>query len=482
MKLFKFPTRRKNQRGMALLIAMVVSVLLSLLVLTLASSTMNEFKRSVDFEAHEQALMAADSGFTTSRLKLTQLDWDLALAFPTTVNRYASYTMPAPGSFAARNPIQLMDARNVDFGDLPATPSGTAVVTGLLTPALGNPMGTGRYFAKITDNQDEAPLGLPDNPLVDQDHQLILRTVGLHRGAHAQQTTHGTTVKNAVSVIEGLLKLDTSFLLGAPWVVAGPDCLPRLDGNAFDIDGYDHSGMTSSAVFAGHSDALLEAHSGMGTLFDDQVNGDGIPCAVRIFSSMSPNEQDNVTGEPGAFQPQPSLNDLTGDVRTSTDRDAANIMNPDFVAEFSRRLRKYADTIYNSPTSLSGGGVQLGTPQNPEITIALDNLELSGGGSGAGILLVEGNLNISGAFSWEGLILVTGGDLDMGGASKGIIGGVFISKLEDVGQGNHDFGSPSFNIGGNSNFYYAKDRLIMALKLLPPTVISWREITDEIEP
>ncbi len=89
--------------------------------------------------------------------------------------------------------------------------------------------------------------------------------------------------------------------------------------------------------------------------------------------------------------------------------------------------------ISSIPTarSLSGGSIELGTEQNPLIVVAQGDLDLAGNGSGCGLLIVKGELDYSGGFNYEGLILVVGdGSVNVGGANKSIIGGLFLARLE----------------------------------------------------
>ena len=57
----------------------------------------------------------------------------------------------------------------------------------------------------------------------------------------------------------------------------------------------------------------------------------------------------------------------------------------------------------------------------------------------------------------------------------------FLAKIEDQ-SGSPSFGSPSFTLAGNTNFYFNTDFMRMASSLLPLQTLSWREITPDIEP
>lgn len=473
--------QRRSEQGVAILLALVVTILLALLAITLTSSSLDEFRRSIDFESREKALTIADSGLWLTKHNLTGQNVDVLLATPTLTPKYLPYADPAPGSHEDRNPLNLVEARNIDF-DRPPPVVGTRSVTGLITPVGGAMVGTGRFFAKLSDNLDEAKEGLPNDPLVDIDRSYVIRVIGVQRAAHDEQVTYGSSRKNATSVIEGVIKKDSLFLLPAPITIAGPDCIPNVDGNAFDFDGYDHAGMSSVSIRGNHPEAGLDALWGAGTLYDDETGVDGGPCARTINDSLMHHQDDNISGAGGDFGDSPSLADVTQEVREGDNRDALGAMDAEFIQDFYTRTLDTADQQLTDGASMTGAGVTLGTPLAPQVTVGVGDLELGGGGAGAGLLLVRGALTINGAFEFEGLIVVLGGELNLSGANKGVIGGIYLADLEADENGDPVFGDPSFTVGGNSNFYYASDRIKMALDLLPLKLVSWREVTPEIEP
>ena len=94
-----------------------------------------------------------------------------------------------------------------------------------------------------------------------------------------------------------------------------------------------------------------------------------------------------------------------------------------------------------------------------------------------------GPLDFSGGFHYRGLILVVGeGDFDLVGAEVGILGGVFLAKTIDNGDGTYSYGIPRLTISGNSGFYYQESAIELAYMLTPMKTIVWREITRGVEP
>ncbi len=450
-----------GEEGFALILAVITAILLTLIGLSLTSSSLVEFSMSNEFEAHEKALVVADAAFNRAKNSLRGKDLTTVLSTPTPVPKYINYTEPQPGTHAARNPLFPHEARNVDF-DYPPNPVGMRNAFGFLTPPppYGVQVGSGRFFASISDNEDELPLGLANDPQTDTDYTVYLRVLAVEPATGAEVNTVGSGRKNSMAILEGLLRRDLSFDLASPMIFYGPDVNATFSGNSFDIIGDPN-------------------HSAIGVMNDDPGGGDADEAYQSILDAIG--NKGNVVGEPGPDGK--SLQDVTPEVRASGNPDATNVFSPAFLINLIRLLSAYADVVYPDGTHLSGGGVQLGTPANPQITVASGDFELSGGGSGAGVLLVTGSFEYGGSFDFDGLVLVVGeGHLNMHGANKTITGGAYIARIEEDAQGNPQFGIPTIDLSGNSNFVFDSGNLMMAINLLPFKVLSMREITPEIEP
>jgi len=262
-----------------------------------------------------------------------------------------------------------------------------------------------------------------------------------------------------------MVKRDTSFNLGAPLSIAGPDVDMRINGTAFDIVGD-------------------EDHPGVSVFYDDESGGDGATASQAVYDSMNnPNQGKQIVGAEGDYgpHPEPSIRDDTDLIRNSGDPDARNVLNPNFLYNFTQSIASLADYRYSGNTHLSGR-TELGTEGSPAITFVDGDLKLSGSGSGYGILVVTGTMDYSGAFDFDGLVLIIGeGSVDIRGANKDITGGMLIANLEESG-GEHVFGVPDIWLRGNSGFFFDSTSIRMALGLLPLKTLMWREITPDIEP
>ena len=223
----------KNEKGAALLFAVVISVLLMALGLSLTLSSLSEFSMSNEFESHEQSLLIADAGLNASETFLRGRDLSDVLSEPISTPTFFS-----SGPADPRNPMTLVEARNVDYYNLPSA-TGSVQLAGLLTPPLGVQLGRGRYFARVSDNDDG-----DGNPFMDLDHIIFIRSFGVQPGPPNEVVMNDSNLKNSVAIVEGMLKRDLSFDVSSPFTVYGPEAIPEapnmFDGAAFIIDGYDH--------------------------------------------------------------------------------------------------------------------------------------------------------------------------------------------------------------------------------------------------
>lgn len=476
----------RDERGVALLIVFIVTLLLVMLGLSMTFNSLSEFSMANSLENRKHALLVADAGFNVYKDSLRGQNISTILAANTTMPQYISYTEPAGGTDAydyfIRNPMAPLEAMNVDFSNLPAE-IGTRSVSGLLTPAAGEPLGNGRYWAKISDNtNDEAPYGLPDDRSTDQDGVVYLRIMGVQPLGAGQVSTYGSTVKNSVAIIEAKLERDMSFDFSSPFTILAPGVLPNFGGNSFNIDGYDHSGWTTNQITSGH------AHPGSssGSAGIDLLNEPNA-AAVRdaVKGAVGKQQEDNIEGPESDYPSnQASIRDNTANVQNSENEDALNLFDPNYVGNFVTRVSVVADFHYlGASTGLSGTNIELGTESSPKITVAEGDLSVSGSGTGVGLMIVKGDLDYSGAFTYRGLILVVGGCITFSGANKSLIGGLFLANLQGPdASGNYSYGDTCFSLEGNSNFYFSGSDIALGYGMLPMRNVVWREITPELEP
>jgi len=462
----------QNERGVALIVVLLIAALLALLALSLSMTSMSDFRISSEFENHEKALLVADGGLEAIRNSLRGEDLNALLSKAVSVPTYTPGSTSYPDGdpkhpFGYRNPITVLEARNIDFDSLPSG-AGHRTDHGWLTDPAGQSFGGGYYFAKLSDNQDD---GDQDS---DSDGTVLLRVIGVHSSLPSEKESYGTTRKNAVAVIEAVLKRDTTFQLESPLTIPAQSVVTPFGGAKFKVDGHDHSSIWDDTGDIGdHDDSGLPDHPAVNVVYDDPpTNSKGT--VDDIVSKLSKNEKDNFTGTGDV----PSILDGTVDVKA--DPDSQKILDAKFLEKFVSSVALFADEKVPPDKEPKGG---YGKANDPRVILAEGDLKIAGNETGYGLLVVKGELELKGTFDYNGMLLVVGeGKLTIGGAAS-VLGGVLIANVDPK---THTLGKATFSDHGGGNehagIYNSSDKIRMALSRLPMRTISWREITPEIEP
>jgi Tfp pilus assembly protein PilX len=138
------------------------------------------------------------------------------------------------------------------------------------------------------------------------------------------------------------------------------------------------------------------------------------------------------------------------------------------------------------PNAGSSTPTNMGTNAAPVINVVQGPLSL--GGSGAGVLLVEGDLTLLGGFSYNGIILVIGtGTVTKNGGGGGTLNGSMLvanmyttashTTLIPMGYNNPP-GPPTigWNGGGNATFQYDSCWINSVTQSFPYMVVTQREL------
>ncbi len=115
-----------------------------------------------------------------------------------------------------------------------------------------------------------------------------------------------------------------------------------------------------------------------------------------------------------------------------------------------------------------------GTLDAPAILYGSGEIHISGGASGAGIMIVDGDLTISGGFEWRGLIIVRGElTFSGGGGGKRLMGALIVER--DV-SGSAQYSGTELTINGTIDILFSKQiigRVSAAFATF--TIVNWRE-------
>lgn len=178
-----------------------------------------------------------------------------------------------------------------------------------------------------------------------------------------------------------------------------------FSGNAFRIDG---------------NDVNLDGTAGTGTsLYGIAINGD----PSQITSQLDSQQEGNVLGT-GA---SPSVG-----VETPND--------PLFIDSLIDVLGPSASIVFNNYGGTYTGTLGDWTLGDWKLTLSNGDLQIGGGSTGAGILLVNGNLTVSGGWEYAGYVFVSGTvRFTGGGGGKRLQGALFVGgDVEQTGQTTAD--------------------------------------------
>lgn len=468
--------------GAALLLALVALMLLSLLGLFLSLGAATGVHISDNYEGDVQATYAALAGLRHARVLFRGLALNDLLCGPDgTYDASESYQAEARG-YRFRMPLPLPMAQILDVidpspdvaginddglinaGMYAGTPGTVLIPKTGIGQSAPNPYGAGtitvsRYFVKVSDNNgepSETAGDLEDNPFMDGDGIVILRSIGVSRTL--SERVGSVIRRNAVAVFETRLKRPSTWTLGSALVTIGSQITADLSGT-FEISGGTFPGIATI-------DPITED-----SIFPDQI----VRAAADGNGDIS-----------GGGIAHPSVRDITGQIQS--DPDQSRLLHPNYLWDFIRnQAPRMADSYLGGNQSWVGGDAPyLGSydptkpvnapGQDPRITVVNGDLQISGGVSGGGLLIVTGDLSCSGPFVYSGLILAIGsGNLNLAGAGTVLEGSVFTANLMRTG-GAIGFGVPILSIGGDVRIFSNEAAVRMAAGLIPPSQISFREV------
>ncbi|HKQ18156.1 MAG TPA: hypothetical protein VJW75_00285, partial [Candidatus Eisenbacteria bacterium] len=173
----------------------------------------------------------------------------------------------------------------------------------------------------------------------------------------------------------------------------------NFNGNAFYIDGHDHN-------FTAPYDTVTGAPALPGISTPNDPNA--------IESQLNGQQADNVQGTGSDPSVEPSNVNLDLQSMATAWSDAADI------------------TLVGNQNNPSTAG--WGTTSALKIVHIAGDLHISGGATGAGVLVVDGDLVLSGTFNWSGVVLCLGDVTVTGGGNvKQILGALMVQgSLSDT--------------------------------------------------
>jgi hypothetical protein len=243
-------------------------------------------------------------------------------------------------------------------------------------------------------------------------------------------------IGSSVNSIETVLRRNIVQLnVQAAIQITDPHPEVRLNGNAFNISGNDKN--------IDGTDGPASAVPGIGTA----------GTAEEVSGQINPSRWDRITGSGGT----PSISHVEG-------------FDPH---NFAEQIEQVATQHLTNPGTYTGS---LGdaSANDFRITYVEGDIHISGGSTGAGIMVVDGDLTITGGWEFVGYLLVLG-KVRFGGGGSGIrlYGGVVVSEeVEQLGDPEGEL-----EIAGTIDVYYSSEGLTMAMNAFTKySMVLWRNV------
>jgi hypothetical protein len=413
-----------NQRGSAMVIALMTLVLLTMVGTYFLAQTKTETQIAGHDQRSVQAMYNAEAGFGEVLARMAN-DADST----NYIGQKSSYT-PGWGTYVVQS-----------AGDSQDDPNYHATETdGLDNDGDGSVDESNEHYPEVATEQVNNPINYPwvnvhykmnstGQVILFGDHDDNLVTppqfnlvdgfpviVVTSRGG--QGSANRTVEIEAVKVPFEIL--DTA-------VYAEKDQF-KFNGTQFLVSGQDHDPLTGQVV-VGSSEV-----SGILT------NGD----PANITGSLAPQQQNNVEGT-GA-EPSVTTAPVTLDLDAMAEAYAA-----------------YADEVIPGGTY---SGTSYGSYDDYTIVHCTGDMHISGNLTGGGLLIVDGDFTCSGSFTWYGVVLILGDMTFTGGGSNIHIYGSTLVKGTTADQ----------TVGGNADLLYSSAALSKMTALSPYQVLNWREV------
>jgi Tfp pilus assembly protein PilX len=438
-----------NERGVALMLALVILLTLTGLVLAFLSVSAFEPQISRNQSDTTRARFVADAGveYAYDTLASNILNWNnyLVGATCTTGAVLGAANTTLPGLSAANGTFTVRVRNDCNAGDNKFT--GVAVEAG-------------------------------GNATNDTNNKLIVTSVG---------TFNGTT-KTITVVISKAVVPTINAALAFPGIQADVN----FNGSSFLIDGRDTRMSDTPGTPTGTHNAVYGI-----------TTNPGLPMLeTQVENALNNNQGNDVRGRDETSSSNPpattqGANTIQGD----------NTLTSQAVSDFAAVLKQHADIMINTsasnPYSINSIGGGTGTPTcssnwssstcwgsttKPKIVYingTLDNintqytsLNIAGNSEGTGILIIEnGNTDINGNFRWNGPIITTGKNVGLryrGGGYQSVYGATVVNELHNDGTANLEG-----DIRGNANLLYSKEALDLVQNLLSRRLVTTTSWTDQ---
>ena len=420
-----------NERGVALVLALMILLTLTGLVLAFLSVSAVEPQISRNQSDTVRARYVAEAG--------------MEYAYNELVTNATAWNTHLTGATCSQGAI---------LGAASATLPGLGSADGTFTVRIRNDCRAG----------DNKMTGLPVESSADATNDTNSRLIVTSTGVLGDTTR---TITMVVKKVQYRFNGALSF----PGVQADVN----FSGSAFTIDGRD----TRMTDAPGSPTGTAPAQSGIAV--------SSVTLEAQVESALAGNQQNSVTGQSGsgndaiavdATVTSGSITELVDTLKQYADiRIDSSPTSPFAISGVGSTCATDIDSATCWGTDAHPKIVYI-NGSLPDLTTEFTSLSISGTSTGTGILIVEnGNVDISGAFQWHGPIIVTGNNVGIkyrGGGAETVYGAVVVDERHDDGTANLEG-----DIRGNASMVYSRQALDLVETAVSRRLVSTYSWADQ---
>jgi hypothetical protein len=480
-------TKNRSESGIALLIAIFVLVLVSVVALSMMLSSGMETSLAGNYRLSTQSFYAGYAGLEEARGRMWSKHPNklgALLPSPMNVGQAVYIINPAAGEVVAPTTLAnaYYDNEYVnEFGVAANTLGASAVTTNSVFTgaALPGPLYKWVRITPETEQSEKTDIDADGN-----ESTLPIFYDGLHQyvqGSFPTLANEPTWQKQVYSltslavlpngakrmVQEDVAMAIFNFTFPAALTLDGPSPnYQKPTSVPFVVNGNDASPGTGSCP------PVQASKPAVGV-----VTAPGVTSVVNDIASTNPNRSAEYTG---AGIGPPSVGNISTALPTSE-------TTPAQLEAIVAQIESTADYVVQGPASSLPN---YGTAADP-VTVVVDSsnngdagsLSLSGNITGYGTLVVRGTFSPAGTVGWNGIVLVIGqGDVQgTGGGNNSYNGAVFVAKTRDT-SGNllPNLGTPMFDWsgGGGNGITYNSCSINNATNNQTYRVLSFHEVPE----
>ena len=482
--------RKQPESGVALLIAIFVLMLVSVVAISLIVASGGESALAGNYRSSTSAYLAGAAGLEEARGRMLSSNSDyfnntvanfIPAAGPLLLGQVRYILNPAPGESLATLLATYPDTQYAtEFGAAPIA-ANVQTIASVSTVVSGGTTYYGPLFKWVRINAaTERSIGTDVNndtvldtalPLYyDSGHlplpSLVVSAVPPGTAKQAYEITALAVLPNGSQKMVQYVAAPVTFNLSFPsaLTLSGKNvAFSGANSNVYYANGTDGSGNPPAVAGCTPNPSTSLPAIGVteplgGTGNQDSVIA-GLPRPDHYLGAglATPSVSDTITLSP-ALQTPSTLNTLV------------------------QSISQIATVITPSTGTATSADLPANSASNPTTVVVDGNLNLSSY-VGYGLLVVTGNFSYNGNSGWKGIVLVVGDGTTtftgLGGGNEEFDGAIFVASIKDT-SGNllSQLGNVGFNIsgGGGNGVYYNSCWINRAQPTLTYTVLSFREL------